>query len=95
MGTVDYDKTDPNHAEGENAKQWIPYEQDMSHYPEVFRKYQENYARYDEIKQRFENEPQFKEQSESAFTRKLPKDMTPWESKYDPLMPKFTGTLCQ
>jgi hypothetical protein len=25
----------------------------------------------------------------------LPKDMTPWEQKYDMLMPRYTGTSCQ
>jgi len=95
VGTVDYDIRDPNHSEGELTKQWVPYEQDLTHYPEVFRKYQENYQRFDELKARFENEPRFKEQGESAFTKKLPKDLSPWETKYDPLMPKYTGTLCQ
>jgi hypothetical protein len=28
----------------------------MTHYPEVFRQYQENYARFEQVKQRFENE---------------------------------------
>jgi gamma-carbonic anhydrase len=43
VGTVDYDIRDPNHSEGSFDKAWIPYEQDLTHYPEVFRKYQENY----------------------------------------------------
>jgi len=36
-----------------------------------------------------------KEQGESPFTRKLPKDLSPWEKRYDDLMPKYTGTSSQ
>lgn len=43
VGTVDYDMKDPNHEEGSFDKAWIPYEQDLTHYPEVFKQYQENY----------------------------------------------------
>lgn len=35
------------------------------------------------------------EQGEAAFTRKPPKDMSPWESKYDTLLPRYTGASCQ
>lgn len=59
MGTVDYDMRDPNHTEGSFSKAWIPYEHDLTQYPEVFHKYQENYRLMDDLKQRFENEPKF------------------------------------
>ena len=95
VGTVDYDIPDPNHSYGSETKTWIPYEQDLTHYPEVFHQYQENYKRWDEVKTKFENEPRLKEQGESPFTRKLPKDMSPWEAKYDMIMPKYNGSLCQ
>lgn len=36
VGTVDYDIKDPNHSEGGEFKAWLPYEQDLSNYPEVF-----------------------------------------------------------
>jgi SPX domain protein involved in polyphosphate accumulation len=67
----------------------------MTHYPEVFKQYSENYDRYEKIKKRFEDETHFEEQGESPFTRKLPKDMSPWEKRYDELMPKYTGGSCQ
>lgn len=57
--------------------------------------YQENYDRFEKIKKKFETEEELKEQGESPFKRKLPKDMSPWEKRYDDLMPKYTGTLCQ
>ncbi len=95
IGTVDLDIRDENHSEGENEKTWIPYDQDLTHYPEVFKIYKENYKKYDELKERFANDPKFKEQSESPFTRKLPKDMSPWEKRYDMLMPKYTGGAAQ
>lgn len=66
----------------------------MTHYPEVFKMYQENYDRYEKVKKRFESEDSLKEQGESPFTRKLPKDLSPWEKKYDDIMPRYTGTLC-
>ena len=95
MGTVDHDIRDPAHTEGSHEKAWLPYEQDLSHYPEVFKQYQENYARFDAAKKKFETEEPFVEQGESPFTRKTPKDMSPWEKKYDTVMPKYNGTLCQ
>lgn len=95
VGTVDHDMHDPNHQADSFTKNWVPYEQDLTHYPEVFKMYQENYDQYEKVKKRFENEELLKEQGESQFTRKLPKDMSPWEKKYDDLMPKYTGTLCQ
>lgn len=48
----------------------------------------------DKLKERFENEELYLEQGESPFTRKMPKDLSPWEQKYD-VTPKFTGTVCQ
>jgi hypothetical protein len=67
----------------------------MTHYPEVFKMYQENYAKYDKVEKRIRGEDPFEEEGESPFTRKLPKDLSPWEKKYDDLMPKYTGTSCQ
>ena len=95
VGTVDNDIRDPAHTEGSFDKAWLPYEQDMSQYPEVFRQYQENYDRFEKVKHRFETEKPGVEQGESPFTRKTPKDMSPWEKRYDDIMPKYSGTLCQ
>jgi len=67
----------------------------MSKYPEVFRKYNENYEQYDKVKDRFENEDPMQEKGEDIFQRKVPTDMSPWEKKYDDIMPRYTGTLCQ
>lgn len=50
VGTVDYDIRDPQHSADSHDKTWLPYEQDMSQYPEVFRQYQENYKRFEEVK---------------------------------------------
>ena len=61
----------------------------------MFRKYQENYDKYDKQKLAYEKENPLEEQGEAPFQRRLPKDMSPWEKKYDDLMPRFTGTLCQ
>jgi hypothetical protein len=29
------------------------------------------------------------------FVKRLPKDMSPWEKKYEDIMPRFTGTSAQ
>ena len=39
VGTVDYGQRDPNHKEGAQDRSWSPYEQDLTEYPEVFKKY--------------------------------------------------------
>jgi len=95
VGTVDYDLQDPNLAENSVDRNWVPYEQDLSQYPEVFKKYQENYAAYDKVKERFEEEDLMEEQGENVNARRLPRDMTPWEGKYDMMMPRYTGTSSQ
>ena len=95
VASADFDLDDPNHAPGEAKKTWTPYEQDLSHYPEIFHKYQENYARYDQIKAATEAENPLEEQGDEIFKREIPRDMSPWEKKYDDLMPRYTGTSCQ
>jgi len=95
VASADFDHNDPNHAPGERFKAWTPYEQDLSNYPEVFHKYQENYAKYDELKEKTENENPLEEQGDEIFSREIPRDMSPWEKKYDDLMPRYTGTSCQ
>ena len=67
----------------------------MSQYPEVFKKYQENYEKYDKVKERFATEDPRAEQGPSPFEKKMPKDMSPWEKKFDTTMPRYTGTSAQ
>ena len=95
VGSADFDMEDPNHAEGESKRNWTPYEHDVSQYPEVFHKYQENYAKYDKLKEETERENPMEEQGDEVFKRETPRDMSPWEKKYEDLMPRFTGTSCQ
>jgi hypothetical protein len=57
--------------------------------------YAENYKNHEKLKKRFENDEPLVEQPESPFTRKLPKDMSPWTKKYDDIMPRYTGTSSQ
>ena len=94
VASADYDMENPNHAPGELHKTWTPYEQDLSQYPDVFHKYQENYAKYDKLKEKTAAENPLEEQADEIFTRQIPKDMSPWEKKYDDLMPRYTGTSC-
>jgi len=50
VGTVDFDIKDSNHAKYDKYKTWMPYEQDYTHYPEVFKKYGDNYQGYEKMK---------------------------------------------
>ena len=95
VGTVDFELRDTNALENNVDRTWVPYEQDLTQYPEVFKKYQENYDRYEQVKEKFENEDLLEEQGANMFARRLPKDNSPWEKKYDTMMPRFTGTSCQ
>ena len=95
VASVDFGIPDPSLEEGSANKNWTPYEQDLTQYPEVFKKYQENYEKYDKVQARFETEDLMEEQGESMYTRKLPKNMAPWTSKYDTMMPRYTGTSAQ
>jgi len=96
VGTVDYEvMKDPGHEENSFDRSWTPYEQDLTQYPEVFKKYQENYEQYDKLKERFENEDPMAEPPEGPFKRRVPKDMSPWEKKYDTFLPRYTGSSAQ
>lgn len=95
VGTVDYEIHDPAQKEESLSRSWVPYEQDLSQYPEVFKKYQENYQKYDDIKEKFENEDLMAEQGEGMFVRRTPKNLEPWEAKYDTLLPRYKGTSSQ
>lgn len=92
VDALDYERSQPEFEQGNETRSWSPYEQDLSQYPEVFQKYQENYDRYDKVKERFDNEDPHAEPPEHAHTRRLPKDMAPWESKYNTVLPRYTGT---
>jgi len=94
VAAVDFDMDDPNNRKGSLTKKWTPYEQDMTHYPEVFRQYQENYAKYDQVQERFEKENPLEEQGDDIFTKRMPVDMSPWEKKFEDVMPRYTGTAC-
>lgn len=93
--SIDFHRNGEEIQEDALSKGWAPYEQDLSQYPEVFKKYQENYSKYDKVKERFENEDPYEDRAESPFKRRLPKDMSPWEKKYDTMMPRFTGASMQ
>jgi len=82
VGSADFQMKDQGTEHGSYTKRWTPYEQDLSNYPEVFKKYQENYAAYDAVKERFENENPLEEQGEGLFQKRIPKDMSPWDKKY-------------
>lgn len=92
---IEYDVILEQHKEGSLHKSWTPYEQDMSYYPEVFKKYAENHEAWDKAKKKFDTEDPLEEQADHAFKRKVPKNQDPWEKKYDDFMPRYTGTLWQ
>lgn len=96
VATADMDIRDSNSTKEDKKRSWNPYEQDLTHYPEVFKKYgQDNYEAYEKMRERFENEKPFREGGESPVDRKLPRDMSPWEKREADLLPRFQGTSCQ
>lgn len=95
VGTVDFDIKDTNHSKYDKYKTWMPYEQDYTHYPEIFKKYGENYKGYEELKSRFENEKPFQEWGDDPKTPRKPRDMSPWEKREADLLPRFNGSSCQ
>jgi carbonic anhydrase/acetyltransferase-like protein (isoleucine patch superfamily) len=63
----------------------LHYEQDMTHFPEEFKKYGENYARGDEIRSKFENE--IPGESPGWPNQEIPQRpgvMRAWVNKWDP-----------
>lgn len=50
---------------------------------------------WDKAKKKFDTEDPYEEQGDTAFKKKVPKDQSPWEKKYDDYMPRYTGTLWQ
>jgi hypothetical protein len=70
---------------------WNPYEQDLTHYPELYKMYGENFERYEKAKRRFETEPMGEETAPGPLTKRMPRNLDPWTKKYDDFMPRFTG----
>jgi hypothetical protein len=82
--------TQPIIEEDENST-WNPYHHDLSHYPEIFKMYGENYEKYEKIRSRFQTEPKGEQMKEPPIIPRKPVDQSPWEKKYDDYMPKYTG----
>ena len=81
--------------ENRDERTWNPYEQDLSKFPEIFKMYGENYERYEQVKERFENEKPGEQFGDPAIFPKKPKDQSPWEKKYDDYMPRYRGEAAQ
>lgn len=77
------------HSEYEGSD---PYRQDVSRFPEMFKSYGENYDLYERARNKFQTETPGVQKSESPFKREMPKDMGPWDKKFDDFMPRFRGT---
>ena len=80
---------------GEFSKNYNPYEQDLSRFPEIFKMYGENYEKYDKVRERFANEKPGKQVEDPPIIPKKPKDQSPWEKKYDDYMPRYRGESFQ
>lgn len=62
-------------------KNYDPYEQDLFHFPDSFKAYQQQYKRYDEAKKYFEENPN----AEATILDRefqAPTDRKPWTRKY-------------
>ena len=92
---IDKDVEDPRMAADNDRKGWNPYEQDLTHYPEIFKVYGENFNRYENAKQHFENEKLGQQPVEGPLKFWMPTNMDPWTKKYDDFIPWYTGTNMQ
>uniref|UniRef100_A0A7S3CMX5 Uncharacterized protein n=1 Tax=Strombidium rassoulzadegani TaxID=1082188 RepID=A0A7S3CMX5_9SPIT len=95
VASIDYDMKNPIFSGDAKKERSTPYEQDLSQYPEVLKRYQENYDKYEKVKERFEKEDLLADGGDNKFKKTLPRDMSPWESKYDTVLPRFTGQSSQ
>lgn len=94
VGTIDFDIRDSNHNKADSKAGWAPYEQDYTHYPEVFKRYGDNFEAYEDLKRRFENDRPGQEMAKDPRAKEAPRDMSPWEKREADLLPRFTGTSC-
>jgi len=62
-------------------KNYDPYEQDLFHFPDSFKAYQQQYKRYDEAKKFFEENPNA-EATVLDREFKEPTDKRPWTRKF-------------
>lgn len=88
---LEFDLENPFTKEDSQDNTYNPYYNDLSKYPEIFQMYGENYDKYQKVKERFDNEPAGEAPGEHALTKDKPKDLSPWEKKYDDAQPKYTG----
>lgn len=91
-----HDVTDPRisdtiFSQDHWTKDYNPYHQDMSRYPEIYKMYGENYERYEKVKARFENEDKGAQMEEPAIIPRKPADQSPWEKRYDDNFYKYRG----
>jgi hypothetical protein len=96
LGQYNSDATDPRlndttFREDYWERDWNPYHQDMSRYPEIYKMYGENYERYEKVKARFENEDKNEQMEEPAIIPRKPKDQSPWEKRLDDNFYKYRG----
>jgi len=93
VSSADYDLHQHALEHDYHKRTWVPYEQDMSQYPEVFRKYQENYDKFEQAKTRFENEDPVQASGDTPLKRQSKiHSQEPWEAKWDTHLPRYTGT---
>jgi hypothetical protein len=64
-----------------HKKFYDPYEQDLFNFPDSFKKYGENYDKYEEVKRFFDENPHA-EASTPNRENEIPKDQKSWTRRY-------------
>ena len=63
-----------DHRGHEYQDNWVPYEQDLSMYPEVFKKYTEDLTQIDRLNEKLANHDPLAENPRGPFEREFPVD---------------------
>lgn len=89
MSKIEYGVREQSLEREAFKRNWEPYQQDLTLYPEIFKKTGENFDKIDQLNQKFKNEDPFTENHPGPYDNKKPLDFSPWEKKYDDFIPKF------
>lgn len=80
------------HERDQISRGSTPYEQDLSKYPELFHRYQENYDSFEAANRKFDSELKGTQETIEPLGEDIPVMNARYKKKYDVDAPRFTGT---
>ena len=82
----------PEEERDEYSRGTTPYEQDLSKFPELFHRYQENYDGFETANRKFDSELKGTQETIEPLGQDIYVDNQRFKKKYDVDAPRFTGT---